>query len=878
MSAMGFTAAIEAGDIKAILEALNHKVFNGMHHTEQCIKDNGDAITSALSVAARAKQNTLQICQLLVQSCPNVIKCIPDSFILHQIVEQPHRIIVANFLLPYGLQVNKICTSGGTPLHRAVSCGDLEMVEWLLQNGADVYIIANGMLPLNYIEDIKNLQKKNKIAEAFAKKMDPADPKYIQAVSILSKNSSSSLAVMLNNINDLRIKALEKQHSAHLARSLDLKKQLDTNMTAQQDKLGVVTASQNTMLSSQAQFQVSTTTRIDDVEKLFKSSSLEAQQKINAKQEQQYTTLTSLIEQHTKSSQNRIDLLETRLQEHQQKLEALRIEYQRKLAVIAASTPETLHKAVQSGDIETLKTLFPTSQQSLASPHMSSPMIEASGIDAKNAKEVSGIVSATSSLIKPTFDLKGISFIHLASFFQMQREHLRKLGAIFTIDELEQDTLTYISQPSTPDTQRYLRQMHSDLGLLLSQWREGILNNNDASEQLNRKATTLLETTCWPGGTTDFLEKCINPDLIKMANESLSELQWAEYQSWLKQTLDAQSATALQNSLTNGLWEWWKGSQEEGNPLASQLAANQETVFYRNLKEGKVAAEGLQYISQELKKRLALLSDPSCKLTPNDPLFPVSQVFWQTVHKILDEKKKKDENVYPSDMLKLYDDTIDGIIKQWQTGQLSEKIEASLEQVVSKIPKSHLLTGDFHTRISTEATIILLDQYRQSQSVLKQDNKVAKENAAQSNLPGPLTASTISSLEKCLAGLVKKMDPLPTQKQKTLTALLQQWKEKRLSSSVQLFLDSVIMKPWNMLLERMRQNFDPMARFAFLEQEITRLQTKLGLGAISTAHSSSLAYGAEAQPGMPSIVAFRSISNAAASSSTSTQDEKARLK
>jgi TPR repeat protein len=523
---------------------------------------------------------------------------------------------------------------------------------------------------------------------------------------------------------------------------------------------------------------------------------------------EEHPTVALLVEHSMKISALEKTLEQSRLEQHRDAED-----YKRNLTKLAASHPDTLHKIVQSGDITFLEILFGDLNQrvsSVTTPKISD--IKESFDTAIKKQDASNTLG--SSISKIEFDLRGMSFIHVATHFLNQQDILSKRGAIFSLEQLEQNINTYLSQPSI-ESQRFLRQLHSDVSVLLDLWKQGKLNNKTAVDQLDQQSLGKLKKVLWPGNTTDLVEECSNQLLNKRTQEAVQKIKQDDFKTWVESKNTPELSLPYTQFIAELIWHWSKQAIMEGNLLSNAIHDNQENIIYQRLKSNQLPKDLFEYIIQQVKNRLLQLSDSSSKPSEADPLSGLKTIFEDTVWSIMEDKKKKGENILFQNPKKIAEEAIELILKQWQEQRLANEIEKSLKQVVRQIPKDPLMKGDFHSQISKESVKDLILQYKRSKTV---DIKGDKEKFE------ALNHSVSLYLEELLTDLINKEQVSEAQKDQICASFIIIWKKQQLNSDEQNYLNDQLLGHWKSLLLKMQYNFDPMARLSYLEQELKRLE------------------------------------------------------
>lgn len=460
--------------------------------------------------------------------------------------------------------MNQVDHFGLTPLHRAAATGNIELTTVLMDAADDVNKAdSKGMTPLHYaakdghtavVELLIRLK-----ADVLARTKEGNIPAYFAAigghaeiVDILTRHGSFPLTDAIRSFVDATVSVASSYR-------------FDSN-----NSLGV-------------QYKATT-------ESLGKSLD-------------RFATALQLLQANQISAQTRISGIQAQLQmkerESQEEITRLKAEHQRNLISLIASNPDTLHRLVQSGEMATLTVLLDhlTRRSSIdtnnfevlretssgaAIVHLNTPLaripfdssvekkqrvevkesadkveykasaiatipiVEDSAADKKrqqDAKARTDRVEDKVLLLKAIdCDLQAISFIHLAERLPIdQQKQLRDLGAIFTLAELESDIQKYLAQPSSTEIQRYAKQLHLDITLLLERWRKDKLDNTSVTKSLDQAALELLHNVL----------KSKSSSQLELQQECVKLLQ-----KWKKGELNQSEQSHLNNELTKKWTEY----------------------------------------------------------------------------------------------------------------------------------------------------------------------------------------------------------------------------------------------------------------------------------------------------------------------------------
>jgi hypothetical protein len=492
---------------------------------------------------------------------------------------------------------------------------------------------------------------------------------------------------------------------------------------------------------------------------------------------------------------------------------------------LLAASPENLHRIVQTGDIPALKFLLgiasdaPLSRVAMpiASAAATAAVI-AGNRDHKDYKYSSptstaaasatlGSLSAFASLTIKR-DLHGMSFILIAEEFREHQIILQAQGALFTVEQLEQKIEEYLRSPLTPNNERYLKQLHADINLLLQAWQSDQLTNKEARAVLDARALEQLLAQ----------QKTLPQSLLEPVSEHIKSQQQKLLDIWQASQCDEKNHPGLQRRLVRELTKVCQVMPEEKYPLTASIQQQQKILLQERFCAKQLPDKALNAYRQLL---CGLLLDTTISDNPTQALLPSAE-------------KEVLEHAFASEFEHCKQKADMRIIRYPLPRIAAAFCQLSMNLALNDImpPNENVARAEL-----LQATIErLLQQFHA--------RKLAKETA--DNLVQEVTRLIIGTitLEQQRAGFVW---------------LLAEWKAGRLSAENQKTLTDLLTKQWQELQQKMRRQFDPtvnlMAQLATLEAMVQRL-----LQSPVPASPASNLNDAKSQP--PPTVAAAPVTNA----------------
>jgi len=582
--------------------------------------------------------------------------------------------------------------------------------------------------------------------------------------------------------------------------------------------------------------------------------------------------------------QAKIKRLESELHRQKRELEAEKVAHGRDILMLMAANPETLHRVIQSGDLETIQRVLesmpdimpvvasvPASpvRQRHASPsgqkHSSpsgkyssppqSPLPSPanperkSWADAIHEREQASVLR----LIKPKipFDLRALSFIHVIDKIRGLQENLRRHGAIVTLEQLEKDVEEYLVKPQSLEVQRYLKQLYSDINFIMSHWRAGTLQNSVAIEALNQKALKQLIETFWSnvgdersGGTA---EVCDNDALTARIKKGLTREKRVDFRAWLNSQLEPSINTLFENFLAEHVWQSASAIKDEGTPFSAILQVIQEQVIFNCLQEHAIGNFDLEII-----KALKFLAQRNFTPQKTEPLFALSKLFWAEVRVIMLKMTSQDKSPTQDE---INEEALIALLKKWRENKLSSEELYGIRTILKQMSKESLLKGEFHTTVLQRVSLELVRFFKRAHTLHsslledsqtpgsaglglqspksdkegknafeERERKERKDGCDEQELL--MDERTFTDLFARFNDIIDRGSATVYQRHRICENILAAWKGEQLTSDEQQYLSKIILKDWTDRLDRLGCGFDGMARLAYLNQEFERLRAR----------------------------------------------------
>lgn len=416
-------------------------------------------------------------------------------------------------------------------------------------------------------------------------------------------------------------------------------------------------------------------------------------------------------------------------------------------------------------------------------------------------------------------DLKGISFVHLmetvpqsyAAAIKRHQATLRCLGAIFTLEEFEQDFNAYLETKSElEERSRYLEQMVQDLNTILNGWKSGALRSSSIMKQLDQEAMLKLRSLLWPNGAESLMKECKDKSLAEYANQKLVTQKESEFNHWIEgeqnKLLEPHVEKELESVLAQELWKKWtvepNNNSLEHLPFDStqwhliikQLEHYRDEIIYRMIKSDKFTVEINHTIIEIIKDQLdQMVRKPNDKLDDTQKM--LVKKFNNYKAKLIHDSGESlaviyDETERAKKYQNIHEEAMKTILKEWQHSDESGKNgfkpeeEQIFKYIIKNIPRDKILEGELFTNITQQAVIELI--------------QVCRRN------PKDLNAHT---LKLCLQGIIVH-HPRATDIQKGIICeqILSEWKKTLLPNKLQTELESIIFQKWNKYREQALQN------------------------------------------------------------------------
>lgn len=354
-------------------------------------------------------------------------------------------------------------------------------------------------------------------------------------------------------------------------------------------------------------------------------------------------------------------------------------------------------------------------------------------------------------------DFRGISFIHLvealpdniSKILMDNQNSLRKLGAIFTLNELEDCFCNYMNQAKLKERDRFLDQMRSSMMLILDLWRKGALKNSAAVQQLDEESIEILDKHLWPvssqfNSTNIELKDGANNELVAHAFKKLAEQKRIDIKSWLgieqPSSLSHEAEEELEHWLKYCLWQAWNMNPNDKflehlhlQDKVVNLQADDRTIFlnhlenyydaiiYRNTKNCEDNEGKHTIILSILEDKINKIFDAYCLSTNNiETLLKAlclrfihyrSHFLAQANNKIAASRLADSAKL----ILEVHENALQEMIKDWKQNRLSKEEEQGIKILVDSIPRKQIFGEGMldAMMLKTKAVAELLEDCKQ---------------------------------------------------------------------------------------------------------------------------------------------------------------------
>jgi WD40 repeat protein len=540
----------------------------------------------------------------------------------------------------------------------------------------------------------------------------------------------------------------------------------------------------------------------------------------------------SMSEKNTKKEmQTKLDVQAKRLSDADkqiQMLQAQSAQQQRTLSQLAAY-PENLHRLVQLGDVATLKGLLLENAPAAvakdsksdskadskyapvsAAPKESVPLEKQEKVmkDNKPLKNSNGSAALDQKYAIPTSiatasptviprDLHGMSFIPLADAFRDQRTALEKQGALFTIQALEEAAQHYLKQPSTPEIQRYLKQLHSDIDLLLQTWQRDQLTNKEARDTLDNRAVQQLMSE----------QKSLSAALQKPVTDYIQAQKQKRFDDWQARRCDEKLHPDLEPYLSRELYKAWNGQPDEKHPLHADIKRHQHALLHEAFRQKTLAAPTMAKYCDRMRNEFSNTVTMNPTTDPNFPntIIPIlKSALDREIEQCYDKEGIKSPTDRGQKFNSIKEKAVNNVMAYWQAGTLDKAVAEALYKLSAhRIDVGALVTENERKPIFLNAIVGVLADYRLNNPLLKTEQTKALAQAVK-----PIFLNPDIDEQQWREGFIY---------------LLTEWKAGRLSQENETALTTLLTREWKALQQKMQQQFDPMLRLAALEAMVQRL-------------------------------------------------------
>lgn len=485
-------------------------------------------------------------------------------------------------------------------------------------------------------------------------------------------------------------------------------------------------------------------------------------------------------------TQEKIKRLERELIRQRLENEALKRSHTEDVLTLIATNPKTLHQIIQSGDLEKIVHIIQSMQSSQSAqsaatrhkaqvPSLQNSPIKQQAASPSRSRAVSPVnlaspISPAPSVISPAekkrslentqaevnipeatpklailFDLRAISFIHISDKLRRYHDFLRKHGAIVTLEQLSQDIEDLLSKPTSLQGERYLKQLYSDLTVILSEWQQGTFQNAEVIRILDGLAKKQLYDLCWHESPENgTLEISDSVELSKRIKEHCVREKRQDWIAWLNPDINFEIKQQFEEFLAECVWEALSHMRREDHPCYNLILEIQNKVIYQCLHQKRVPGP-LETYDQTLRKavKACITSNASTNksLTPNSPPSSprgnsasfthfdspfafISSAFWKEVSSLLVKTSAQEK---PPTEDEVHEFALKIVLQKWRDNQLTKEETNGIRSAISGMSKETLLKGHFSTQVSKEIALELVKLFKQFYAYYATESSQSRE-------------------------------------------------------------------------------------------------------------------------------------------------------
>jgi hypothetical protein len=394
-------------------------------------------------------------------------------------------------------------------------------------------------------------------------------------------------------------------------------------------------------------------------------------------------------------------------------------------------------------------------------------------------------------------DLEGMSFILIADAFREHQSALEKRGALFTIQTLEEAAQHYLKQPSTSENQRYLKQLHADINLLLQAWQRDQLTNQAARDMLDERALNQL--------MKEQKQNSLSPTLQKPVDDYIQAQKQKRFNDWEARRCDEKSHPDLELNVARELYKTWNGQPDEKHPLYADIKRQQHALLQEEaFRRKSLAASTLASYLERMRKEIIKTTTENAT---TDPRFPenIILILTEALDKEFNQCRVKRGVRVVLSPKPLYEEAANSLLLQWQAGTLDKAVAEALYKLSAyRIGVGAFVTADERKQIFLNAIVSVLADYRQ--------NRLEKE-------PAEALAQAVKPI--FLNPILSEQEQHEEQRE-GFKYLLAEWKAGHLSKENEIALTVLLTREWKTLQQRMQQQFEPVTQ-GMLEATIQRV-------------------------------------------------------